>query len=101
MRGGRRERNGPRWNSIKGGDEEREILREEWKMMSRERERMDTAIRVRKRKGEKISFKEGIILLGKSYNYHNYDLFINEFKKYIYIKFLFVFIVKSESKSFE
>lgn len=117
MRGGRRERNGPRWNSIKGGDEEREILREEWKMMSRGRERMDTAIRVRKRKGEKISFKEGIlvtcvcvqdyivckiILLGKSYNYHNYDLFINEFKKRnIYIKFLFVFIVKSESKSFE
>lgn len=53
--------------------------------VSGERERMDTAIRVRKRKGEKISFKEGIILLGKSYNYHNYDLFINEFKKiYIY-----------------
>lgn len=91
MRGGRRERNGPRWNSIKGGDEE--ILREEWKMMSRERERMDTAIRVRKRKGEKISFKEGIILLGKSYNYHNYDLFINEFKKKIYILNFFSYLL--------
>lgn len=62
--------------------------------VSGERERMDTAIRVRKRKGEKISFKEGIILLGKSYNYHNYDLFINEFKKKkIYILNFFSYLL--------
>lgn len=62
----RRERNGPRWNSIKGGDEEREILREEWKMMSLslsfsfERYDMDTAIRARK--GEEIFEKESFYL---------------------------------------
>lgn len=56
LRGGRRERNGPRWNSIKGGDEEREILREEWKMMSRERER-ESGRTLRVRKEEKISEK--------------------------------------------
>lgn len=63
MRGGRRERNGPRWNSIKGGDEEREILREEWKMMSREREReRESGRTLRVRKEEKI-FEKGYLSL--------------------------------------
>lgn len=83
----RRERNGPRWNSIKGGDEEREILREEWKMMSLSLsfsfERYDMDIRLEQEK-ERKSLRKNHFTWEKLYNYQKYDLFIEFENMYIY-----------------